>query len=173
MQSLIDFILRQLSALWPIARVYEWDAAFMVRNGRITRELATGLHWRWWFIEEMRRYPKRECTVDLESAAITTSDGVAVALSANLSYEMVDISKCWRNVWNLEVTMAKTALGRLCSSSSRRSYEQLMARGTESELLAEMQRELGEPWGIRFTRLHLTDCVRLRAHRHYMDGMKT
>ena len=173
MQALVEFILRQLAALWPIARVYEWDLAFMVRNGRITRDLQPGLHWRWLFAEEVRRYPRRECTLDLESAAITTTDGVAVALSANLSYQMVDLRRCWRTVWNIEKTMAQAALGRLCSSCASRSYPELIARGVEEALLLEMNRDLGEGWGISFTRLHLTDCVKLRAHRHYVDGMKT
>lgn len=38
MQALIDFLIRNLMALWPLARVNEWNRAILVRLGKIRRE---------------------------------------------------------------------------------------------------------------------------------------
>ncbi|HEX8321025.1 hypothetical protein [Longimicrobium sp.] len=54
MQALIDFIIRNLMAFWPLARVNAWEIGLRVRLGHVREELRTGIHWRWPFLDEVR-----------------------------------------------------------------------------------------------------------------------
>lgn len=170
MQALIDFIVRNLLALWPIARVYDWQQAMIVRGGRIRRELSPGLHWRWLFLEEVKVWPSTECVVDLKTGAITTIDDVAVVLSANVGYRLESIRKAWATVWNLEESLRAVAIGRLSSYAAALEWADLTGDRAELErqMLDDLNAAIAE-WGLKVTRVHLTDCVKARQHRLFMD----
>jgi regulator of protease activity HflC (stomatin/prohibitin superfamily) len=175
MQALIDFIIRNLLQLWPIARVYEWQVAIMVRRGKIHRSLSPGLHWRWWFFDEARTYPAAECVVALAAGALTTADGRSIVVDGNIGYRMVDMARNYRACWNIEKSLAGLAAGVLCSELAQRHWPALAGVGrvqVENELKARLNRET-ESWGIEISRVHLVACVEARQHRHFVDGSLT
>jgi hypothetical protein len=138
MQALVDFIVRNLMALWPIAMVEEWEIAVMMRNGRIHRTLGTGLHWRWLFIEECKTWPSQEIVIDLPVGSCTTADGHTLTVSANLGYKVADYTTYLRSVWNGEASIKATAIGFLTSTVAGKDW-QVMAtdrKGFERELCA-------------------------------------
>lgn len=170
MQELIKFILDRLLALWPLALVNEWQLAMLVRNGRIMRDLGPGLHWRWPLVEQVTTWARTEISLDLPTAAITTADGVAVAVSANLGFRVVDLARCFRTVWNVQDSIGTIALGRIAATCSAFTFAQLCVRGHAETTARAALAETMAPMGLGVERLHFTDCVRLRAHRLYHDG---
>lgn len=172
MQALIDFIIRNVLQLVPFARVYEWQVGMMVRKGRIQRDLAPGIHWRWWFIDEARTWPRVECVVSLSTGAVTTADGESIAIDGNIGYAMVDIAKAFRRVWNTEASVKALAMGIICSTIAQRPWRDLQGDSRaplEAELLEKVNAATTE-WGIAIKRVHLVACVRARQHRHFLDG---
>jgi len=172
MQALIDFIIRNLLALWPIAQVDEWKCAMMVRNGKIHRPLPPGLHWRWWFIEKKIDYPKTEVVLSLATCSITTSDGKAIAVDANLGYRLVDLATNYRTIWNAELTLKAMAAGVICSDLAQRPWLELQGthrRDREADLLSTLRSATAQ-FGIEIVRVHLVACVEARQHRHFVDG---
>jgi regulator of protease activity HflC (stomatin/prohibitin superfamily) len=171
MQALIDFLVRNLMALWPIARINEWQTGFTVRCGLIHRELTPGLHWRWPFLEEVRRWPATEITVDLPVGAVTTTDGYAAAISANLSYRLVSMRTNWLAVQDSDASLVNVALGVIASECAGRSWPQLCERrrALETDLTGRVN-EVAVPWGLLVTRLRLTDLVRARQYRLIGDA---
>jgi regulator of protease activity HflC (stomatin/prohibitin superfamily) len=171
MQALIDFIIRNLMSLWPIVRVNEWQVGMVVRAGRIQRELPPGLHWRWWFIEEVKTWPGNEVALDLDTAAVTTSDGHAIAVSANIGYRVISLRDMWRGLWNTEASLGKLALGIIATECARQEWEYLRTQRVplETELRATLNAQMGR-WGVSIERVHLTDLVIAKPHRHYMDA---
>ena len=171
MQALVDFIVRNLLALWPIARVYEWQVAMLVRGGFIVRPLGPGLHWRWLFIEEVMTWNATANALDLAAGAVTTTDGRRVTISANCRYRIVDIAAYYRNVWSTKESLGCTLLGILCTSCAGRAWPDLIRdrRGLEAALLAEVS-EVVACWGIAVDAVNLTDLVLTTAHHHYTDG---
>jgi regulator of protease activity HflC (stomatin/prohibitin superfamily) len=172
MQALIDFIIRNLLALWPIAVVDEWHIAMMVRNGRIRRTLGTGLHWRWWFIEKKIEWPSSEVVLTLATASLTTADGRAVSVDANLGYRLRDIARSWRGVWNLETSIRGTASGVMCSllATKRWAEFQGVSRVDREREIRETLNAALTSYGVEIVRLHLVACVEARQHRHFIDG---
>lgn len=173
MQALIDLIMRNLRTLWPLCRVYEWQLAMMVRNGRILRLLTPGLHWQWPFVDEVYTWTRAESAIDLASGGITTRDGIGLTLSGNLAYRAVNIVPLWTKVWGIEATLRNVALGIITSHCLALTWDEVRARdGIEATLLERIRTETAE-WGVEITRLHLTDCIATRGHRHFVDGLKS
>jgi regulator of protease activity HflC (stomatin/prohibitin superfamily) len=170
MQALVDFIVRNLMALWPVALVKEWEIAVMMRNGRIHRSLGTGLHWRWLFIEECKTWPSQEIVIDLPVGSCTTADGHTLTVSANLGYKVADYTTYLRSVWNGEASIKATAIGFLTSTVAGKDW-QVMAtdrKGFERELCASLGHVVA-PWGVEVTRVYLTDLVEAKQYRLFGD----
>jgi regulator of protease activity HflC (stomatin/prohibitin superfamily) len=174
MQALIDFIIRNLLALWPITRVSTWHQGLRLRGGIAEEELGPGLHWRWWFIDEVKQWPSNIMAADLPTAAITTTDGYPVAVSANIVYRMTSIRLMHIAIWSPDVTILKVAAGEIASLCAIESWEGLRTNRPrlESRLTASLNERVA-PWGLCVDRVHLTDLVLLaKPHRHYVEGMK-
>jgi regulator of protease activity HflC (stomatin/prohibitin superfamily) len=172
MQALLDFVIRNLLSLWPIVQVNEWERAAMVRNGRIQRALSAGLHWRWLFIERKIDWAGTEVVISLATCSITTRDGKAIALEANLGYRLIDIVKSKRSLWSMETSLKAAAAGVVCSELSQCAWTEMQGvnrKEREAALLATLK-ELAAPWGIEIVRVHLVACVEARQHRHFIDG---
>jgi regulator of protease activity HflC (stomatin/prohibitin superfamily) len=170
-QALINFIIAQWKALWPISRVYSWEKGLLIRGGIIRRELAPGLHVRWPVLDEVYRANCAEQTIDLPTAAVTTSCGKSVAASANLAYRTCSPKKLWSKVSNIERSVTNLTLGFLAGELTKRSWEDLTQRrdDVQSELAAHMSKQL-EPWGVEVTRVYLTDLVEARHYRLFGDA---
>lgn len=171
MQALVDLIVRNLMALWPIALVREWEIGILVRRGRIVRVLRCGLHWRWPFFDEVKTWPGNEVCLDLASGSVTTSDERCITVSANCRYIVEDPAKAWRSLWNFENSLRQAILGIVCSGCAARTWADLTTdrRMLERALAAEVNAVTNE-WGIRITAINLTDLVLSAARHHYSDG---
>lgn len=170
MQALIEFLTKNILALWPIARVNTWECGLVVRGGNIQREIGPGLHWRWWFIDEVKKWPSNEIALDLATAAITTTDGKSVAISANLSYRVTSIDALWREVWNVETSLGKVALGEIATFCATKDWCGLQSEREKLERSLEKQlNNRVARWGLLIVRVCLTDLVLARPHRHYLD----
>jgi regulator of protease activity HflC (stomatin/prohibitin superfamily) len=170
-QALVDFIVRNLLQLWPIVLVKEWEVAVMLRCGRIHRKLGTGLHWRWLFIEEGKKWPGQECVIDLPVGSCTSADGRTLTVSANLGYKVTDYVTYLRAVWYGEASVKATAIGFLTSTVAGKNWTAMAAdrKGFERELRDLLQEVVG-PWGVEVTRVYLTDLVEARQYRLFSDG---
>lgn len=166
MQALVDFIVRNLLALWPIARVQSWEQGVRVRGGILREELAPGLHWRWWFLDEVKTWPVSEVVADLGVGAVTTTDGKSVVVSANLSFRMISIRQMWAEVWNVEVSVKNAALGVLTSTCAGYDSEYLRSNRpqVEAAIMAAIN-DVVRGWGLEVIRVNLTDCVAARPLR--------
>lgn len=173
MQALINFIMTNLRALWPIARVYQWNLGILVRCGRIVRELRPGIHWRWWFIDEVYQETATEITVELKSGSITTRDGRTVGVGANLSYRIVNACRLWGRVFGFRESVKNLALGYLTAACLSRRWQELTDErdDLQAKLLETLRGDVSD-WGVEITRLQLTHLVEAPAFQLLGDNVK-
>jgi regulator of protease activity HflC (stomatin/prohibitin superfamily) len=171
MQALINFIIANLKAIWPVSRVYGWQHGLLIRGGKLQRELAPGLHWRWSILEEVYTAYSTEQTVDLPTAAITTSDGKSLALSANIAYRVISLKTLWGAVSNIQQSITNVAIGYLATECTKRSWGDLTSgrENLQAELAEHMSRQLSA-WGVEVTRVFITDLVEARQWRVFSDA---
>ncbi|MFL5481151.1 MAG: SPFH domain-containing protein [Gemmatimonadaceae bacterium] len=170
MQALINFIIANLKAIWPISRVYGWQQGLLLRGGQLRRELKPGLHMRWPVLEEVYTAYSTEQTIDLPTAAVTTSDGKSIAVSANIAYRVLSIQTLWAAVSNINQSVTNMAIGYLATECTKRSWTDLTERRDEvqAELAALMSKRLA-PWGVEITQVFITDLVEARQWRVFSD----
>lgn len=171
MQALIDFIVGNIMEFWPFARVYDWECAMLVRLGKIKRELGAGIHWRWPFIDEVEKDERTEQTIDLGTCAITTKDGVSAAISANVSYKIVDLCRMWQRVTDFDDSLANLLLGLLAHYASRYTWDQLQnGRGRIERFMVRKLSAQTREWGVEITKFNLTDYVKARPYKLFVDS---
>jgi regulator of protease activity HflC (stomatin/prohibitin superfamily) len=170
-QALINFIIAQWKAIWPISRVYGWQHGLMVRGGQLRRELKPGLHLRWPVLEEVYLAYATEQTIDLPTAAVTTSDGKSIAVSANIAYRVLNLKTLWSAVANIERSVTNISIGHLATECTKRSWEDLTDRRVDVQVeLARIMSERLAPWGVEVTQVFLTDLVEARQWRLFGDA---
>lgn len=171
MQAFIDFIVKNMMALWPIARVDEWETGIRVRNGLIRETLAPGLHWRWLFIDHVLTWWSTEMSCALATGVVTCASGEAVCVSANVRFRVVDYAMSKRTIFDLQATLKRNLVGMICTAVASRSWTDIAdhrdALGTS--LLASV-RETAAAWGLAVTAIDMTDLAKTRPLHHSSDG---
>lgn len=166
MQALIDFLIGNILALWPIARVYSWQQGVLIRNGILRGEVGPGLHWRWWFVDEYYCVSIAEQTIDLRVGTITTRDGVCAAISANITYRIRSVRMLWQNVYHIDTSLRDLALGFLAEQCSECSWRELHeGRAELQDHLATHMSEAVRHWGVEVVRVYITDLAKARPYR--------
>jgi regulator of protease activity HflC (stomatin/prohibitin superfamily) len=167
MQALLTWLWEHLLELLPFVVVSEWEQGFVVRLGRITRRVAhndglfrTGFHLRIPMVDSVITEPLTEQPIDLPVVNITTADSKSIALSANITYKVVDPAKLWRRVADFDTSLEKLATGILAQYGSAYTWEDLQQdrAGIQQALRANLTKHL-KAWGVRVVRVHLTDFV--------------
>lgn len=171
MQPLIDFIIDNLLALWPIARVEFWETALRVRFGKDKDILQGGrLHWRWPFADEIEKEPTVIQTLNLAACSVMTSDGKSITISGNVSFRVVNIRKYWRTIHDGHDTLGNILAGRLASVCMGNDFKTLHWEWDElhEEVRGSLQKAVTK-YGIRIVGVDLTDFVPTKQYRLYLD----
>ena len=168
MQALIDFIVRNLLEFWPVARVYSYQQGLRLRGGHVRDELTPGLHFRIPFLDEVKTWPSVEVGLKLDDGELTTSDGFAVHLSANITYRLVSIHTMYSTVWSVETSLRLLALGCIMTQCSQYTWPDLKSDRLKVEAkLLESLREAVASWGCTIERVNITE---LALPRQYLLG---
>lgn len=171
MQAFIDFIVKNLLKLWPIARVDEWETGILVRAGIIQHVLKPGLHWRWLFLDEVITWWSSEMSAALATGCVVCASGEPVIVSANIRYRITDYVTTKRAIFDLQATLKRNLVGLLCTEVAARSWADLSSdrRKLEAELKAIVN-ETAKAWGLLVTDINLTDLVQTMPIHHTSDG---
>jgi regulator of protease activity HflC (stomatin/prohibitin superfamily) len=169
-QALIEFIIKNLMAFWPVARVYTWQQGLRVRCGKVREELEPGLHLRVPFIDEINKTTRSDMTVDLPTGSVVTEDGVSVVYSANVCYKVTSIRAGWVKIYRFDDSVVNMAFGALATAVASRTWQELKRdrKALETALVAELN-EAMDGWGLQVLRVFLTDLVPARQFRMYGD----
>lgn len=170
MQPIIDWLIDNFYALWPLWRVEFWETALRVRGGIDRDILAPGLRWRWPLFDEIEREPTTVQTINLPACSITTADAVAVTASGNVRFRVVDIRLYWRSIHDGHDVLSNILMGRLARSICDNDFGMLHDQWDElhDEVLANLQDAVG-CYGVKVEAVDLTDFVPCRQYRLFLD----
>lgn len=165
--TFIDWLLSIWKEIVPVVVVESWEAGVRFRRGRPEAEpLSAGI---WWFIPFLDRIeilPCRARFIDLPVQSVTTADGIEVALSANIGYEIVDAVKAYTEVHDYEESLGRLAAGHLHRRIHEWTYAELVAglKALEKSLEGTLTTR-AKHWGIVILDVGITDLVRAKAFR--------
>jgi regulator of protease activity HflC (stomatin/prohibitin superfamily) len=170
-QALIDFLVRNLLALWPIAVVQFNERAIRIRMGLIVEELEPDWYWRWPFFEKVLKCPATWDWIDLQFGDVPTNDGVQATFSANVEYRILSPALLWSNITDPDTNLSRLALGSLASLVARKDWAALAAN--QPSLRTWLRKQLTaetKGCGVEVGRVRITNLVQARPIRILADG---
>jgi regulator of protease activity HflC (stomatin/prohibitin superfamily) len=164
--TFVDWLLAVWKELCFIVVVESWERGVRFRRGQPEPEqLGTGVWFFWPFLDRIELIPVVRRFIDLPMQRITTADGIEVALSANIGYEITDAVKAYTEVHDYEVSLARLAAGHLHRRIHAWTYPELVSSlGRLEDSLEGTLTTRSKPWGIQIQDVGITDMVKQRAY---------
>jgi regulator of protease activity HflC (stomatin/prohibitin superfamily) len=163
--TFIDWLVSVWREICFVVVIESWESGCRFRRGRPeSRPLGAGVWFFWPFLDRIEVIPRQLRFIDLPIQRITTQDGVEIALSANIGYEIADAVKAYTEVHDYEESLARLAAGHLHKRVHAWTYTELVENLGELEKSLERTLETrSKRWGIVIQVVGITDMVKQRA----------
>jgi membrane protease subunit HflK len=161
-----------LAWVLPFRVIKVYERGVVMRWGVPHRVMPPGFHWRIPFgVEHVEEIVVVEQTMDLIVQSITTKDDVAITLSANFVYCVVDPIAYHTAVTDFERSAEGYARIHLSQRARDLTWAELLAtqKKLEASLEGTLTTRLGG-WGAEVVRLGFTDLTRARPFRVFTDS---
>lgn len=139
---------------FKIIRPYE--KGLIVRLGRYSRTITSGLNILLPFVDQLIRVDMREQVINVLPQQVITKDNVVVTVDAVIYYKVVDPVKAEFEIENFNLaatTLAQTNLRNLIGD--KQLDETLTARDLINTSLREVLDDATNPWGVKVTKVEL------------------
>lgn len=170
--SWIADILNRIAELWPFRRVMVFQRAVRTcfvpfRGVRVTvlgPGIARAIPW----FDSVEIRDVQEDSVNLPTQSVTTKDDVAVTFSASFMYEIEDVKASVFDVREFASSLQDLSLMHLAERVRGWTWTELLERQKDLEdSLRGTLTTRAKRWGIRITKVGLTDLVKARQFRHF------
>jgi regulator of protease activity HflC (stomatin/prohibitin superfamily) len=159
------------AALSTVKIVEQGNEALVERLGQYNRKLEPGLNFIIPGLDRIAyRDTIREKVFDIPPQNCITRDNVSIAADAVIYWRIVDISKTYYKVQNLQAAMVNLALAQVRAEMGKLELDETFtAREKINETLLRELDQATEPWGIKVTRVELKDIVPAKAVMESME----
>jgi regulator of protease activity HflC (stomatin/prohibitin superfamily) len=159
------------AALSTVKIVEQGNEALVERLGQYNRKLEPGLNFIIPGLDRIAyRDTIREKVFDIPPQNCITRDNVSIAADAVIYWRIVDISKTYYKVQNLQAAMVNLALAQVRAEMGKLELDETFtAREQINETLLRELDQATEPWGIKVTRVELKDIVPAKAVMESME----
>lgn len=168
----IEAIFSRLAELWPFVKVHSYQQGVRFRCGKDVARCAPGVHFAFWWFEEIMVVDVVEQSINLPTQSVTTHDNVAVTFSANILYEVEDARVMYTSVQDFDDSLTAAAMNHLAQKVRAWSWDELVdgQRDLEKSLKGTLSTRAAR-WGVKITDVAFTDMARARVYRWYGDPM--
>jgi regulator of protease activity HflC (stomatin/prohibitin superfamily) len=168
----LEAILSRIADLWPFTRVMPWQrgvrTTFVPFKGVRVTVLEPGIARHLWWFDAIVSLDVQEDSVNLPTQSVTTKDGAAVTFSASFTYEITDVQAALFNVKEFTSSLQDLGLMHLAERVRDGTWDELL--GGQKELERSLKGTLetrARHWGVKITRVGITDLVKARQFRHF------
>jgi len=165
MLGLLQAITTLIAALSPVVTINPDERGVLVRLGKINRQLAPGLYFKWPVFDQIEKRSVVDTIADLNTQSLITKDLKTVTVSGRLRYRIVNITKAHFAVFDIdealieecETAVADVVMGCTLQELAQHHKAKSTVLGLIDEAVAE--------WGIDaqdFSFTNLTPCRAMR-----------
>jgi regulator of protease activity HflC (stomatin/prohibitin superfamily) len=159
------------AALSTVKIVEQGNEALVERLGQYNRKLEPGLNFIIPGFDRIAyRDTIREKVLDIPPQNCITRDNVSISADAVMYWRIVDISKTYYKVQNLQAAMVNLALAQIRAEMGKLELDETFT--TREQINETLLRELDlatDPWGVKVTRVELKDIVPAKAVMESME----
>lgn len=171
LDRIFDFLASVWSTICPVFIVPQYEQHVVLRYGRFHRELESGIHWRWPFIESVLSCSVVYTTSSLGNQTLQTVDGSIVTVSAAFRHRVSSA-----RIYLLETEDAAGAVNdvvqiAVAEAIRKATWNEIIAQAFWEELTRQASNE-SRKWGVRITRVGYTDLAKIRVMRLLVDQVQ-
>ncbi|MFM2429225.1 MAG: hypothetical protein RLZZ511_438 [Cyanobacteriota bacterium] len=151
--------------------IEQGNEALVERLGQFDRKLEPGLNFIIPGLDRIAyRDTIREKVIDIPPQNCITRDNVSIAADAVIYWRIVDMSKTYYKVQNLQAAMVNLALAQVRAEMGKLELDETFtAREQINETLLRELDQATDPWGIKVTRVELKEIVPAKAVMESME----
>jgi regulator of protease activity HflC (stomatin/prohibitin superfamily) len=146
--------------------VQPWESCIRVRLGRHVVLLAPGIHWRIPYVDEAFKQSVRLRIAHLPTQTVTTTDGRALTLGANLGYQVENIQTLYNTIHNAEGSIVNLAAEVIARVATTLPTNELTAANVGDMSTARLSLER---YGLGGVDVRITDFAFVRTLRIIQD----
>jgi regulator of protease activity HflC (stomatin/prohibitin superfamily) len=169
LEKLVDKIFEflQLFQFWYV--VLASERAVHYRLGHVLQEVGPGPHWKRWFnIDIIHKFSTAEDTIKWMAQALTTKDGQTIALSASITWRVVDVVKFDTAVEDGDSALLDISMPAILEVVREMTWAELVENPAQSitdRLTAAVRARRPGRWGIQVTSVSLAELSKVRGLR--------
>ena len=169
----IDAVISKILWLWPWKLVQPYQRGVRVcfipfRGVKLTLLADPGIVRAIPWFDSVYIMDVQEDSVNLATQSVTTTDDVAVTFSGSFMYEIEDVQAALFNVKEFTSSLQDLGIMHLSERVREQSWAEL--RVAQKELERSLKGTLetrAKKWGVRITKVGITDLVKARQFRHF------
>jgi regulator of protease activity HflC (stomatin/prohibitin superfamily) len=159
----MEALVALFSSMWETVVLWQvidpWERGLSIWFGRYVKEKGPGFYFKCPLFQDYVVENTRREIADAQFESVDTLDGVQLAISAALDFEIVDLKAMWLNVKEHEASISNLVEGLTAKhiathNSDECGYEQL-----EREVLKTL-RPRAKVWGLHIKHLYFTTLAR-------------
>lgn len=152
----IVFVIALIAILKSFRIVKQYEKGLIVRLGRYSHTVDSGIVFLMPFIDSLIAVDMREQVIEVQPQKVITKDNVGVVVDAVIYYKVIDPVKAEFEIQNFAyaaTTLAQTNLRNLIGDKTL--DESLTARDTINNSLRLILDEATNPWGVKVAKVEL------------------
>jgi regulator of protease activity HflC (stomatin/prohibitin superfamily) len=163
--KLVDLLVQFIDLFFFVRIVSVWEKGVVLRLGRYSRTVGPGWHLVWPFhFENLLTEHITPATTKLDAQSLTTSDGVAVEVSAVVTWRIVNVRKVLLECEGHEQVMLDSTTGVLAEHVTGVAWSDLTTEEFRRTLTTAVHAR-AKKWGIKILQVQLKDVTRCRSLR--------
>jgi regulator of protease activity HflC (stomatin/prohibitin superfamily) len=158
-------------AVSTVKVIEQGNEALVERLGQFDRKLEPGLNFIIPGLDRIAyRDTIREKVIDIPPQNCITRDNVSIAADAVIYWRIIDMSKTYYKVQNLQAAMVNLALAQIRAEMGKLELDETFtAREQINEILLRELDSATDPWGVKVTRVELKEIVPAKAVMESME----
>lgn len=163
--KLVELLVQFVDLFFFVRIVDAWESGVVLRLGRYHRTVGPGPHLLWpLHVERLLCTHTNRSTTRLEAQSLTTSDGVAVVVSAVVTWRVTNARKVLLECDGHQQVMLDSSTGVLAEFVTGVSWADLVTEEFRSTITTAIAGK-AKKWGIKVTQVQLCDVTRCRSLR--------
>lgn len=158
-------LIQKLFVWWVI--VDPWEQGLRVRGGKRIKLLASGVHFRFPFYDQIFVQTTKLRVVSLPPQTVSTKDGKTLTIACAIGYSISDVLKIHQTLFQPESTICNIVMGFIADFVARNELPGCSPSIIEQAALVELVKK---EYGIKFEYLMVTGYAVVKTYRLIQDG---
>lgn len=162
--KLLDWLLSIWEDLWPLFKIREYEQGIILRNGKYVRVCNKGLHWKWFFIDEVVTQHIVTTTINLPAQSLVTKDNRDIVVKAVVKYKISDVKVFLLEVYDSVDAISDVAQGIVKNVIMSNNWEDCKSDELDNTITKKVRNEL-KKFGVYIEAVTLTDLASIKSLR--------